>query len=80
MTDDANRETEFDVCAIQSAERERCAEDVCVYCGGRAPGWGQAIPTQNETGNWIHQKQGVQVLCKATPIWNRDAYEKAINE
>jgi hypothetical protein len=55
------------------------ARDVCMYCGGRAPGW-LAAEGPNVAGNWTHSKGpitggvGPTVLCAASSIRARLAW------
>lgn len=57
-----------------NAVRVQCAWDVCMYCGGRAPGWTTAVGP-NSAGNWTHGKIGdlkrLAVLCPASAIHAR---------
>mgnify|MGYP001580384293 CR=1 FL=1 len=62
--------------ALADAERreaERCAKDVCMYCGGRALGHLPVIGP-NQAGNYIHatpKATGEDVLCRASGIYSR---------
>lgn len=59
------------------------ARDVCMYCGGRAPGWKPA-EGPNSAGNWIHHKADTNerpsdvkrdpVLCAASSVHARLNY------
>ena len=54
-------------------EAERCAKDVCMYCGGRALGYSPVIGP-NQAGNYIHatpKATGKDVLCRASGIYSR---------
>lgn len=63
---------------IMADAAERCARDVCMYCGRRALGYGDAIGP-NQAGNWIHRSvSGTHdALCDATGIWARRSHERA---
>lgn len=62
--------------ALADAERreaDRCAKDVCMYCGGRALGYSHVIGP-NQAGNYIHatpKATGEDVLCRASGIYSR---------
>lgn len=64
-------------------ERERAlidaCKDVCMYCGKRALGYGEA-EGPNSSGNYIHRDTMVTtelrtVLCTASAIWQRIRWE-----
>ncbi len=66
-------------------ERERCKKDVCMYCSGRAIGYKRIPDGPNEAGNWTHQYMTTmrtedRVMCKASAIFAREAYELAHND
>jgi hypothetical protein len=54
---------------VRRREREACIRDVCMYCGGRAPGW-EAAEGPNLAGNWTHEHgtSDQTVLCAASSI------------
>lgn len=62
--------------ALADAERqeaERCAKDVCMYCGGRALGY-LPVSGPNQAGNHVHENSkvtGDHVLCRASGIYSR---------
>lgn len=58
------------------------ARDVCMYCGGRAPGW-KLAEGPNSAGNWTHHRQEYErpsdaksapVLCAASSVHARLAF------
>ena len=70
----------------EQALRDACG-DVCMYCGHRAPGYTDA-EGPNAAGNYVHADMIVstsvypeslerrRVLCVASSIWQRIAYER----
>ena len=60
-------------------ESERCKRDVCMYCGGRAIGYGPH-EGMNDAGNYVHRPigGGAPVLCRATPIISRGNFAAAL--
>lgn len=60
-------------------ERQKCKEDVCMYCGGRAPTHERKPVGPNAAGNWTHvTKKGADygtVLCLASAIFSRERFE-----
>lgn len=62
----------------ERALRDAC-QDVCMYCGKRALGYGEA-EGPNDAGNHIHRDTSVTtkertVLCMASAIWHRIRWE-----
>lgn len=58
---------------------QQAARDVCMYCGGRALGFGEPLGP-NGAGNWTHasaRSTGRPVLCLASSIYSRMRYERA---
>lgn len=46
------------VSKIKQAERDKCRNDVCMYCGGRALGYNRTPTGPNDAGNYIHTSNG----------------------
>lgn len=70
--------------AVRAEERERCAKDVCMYCGGCCPTHETQVEGPNSAGNYTHRpRSGYAVggggprLCNATSLWSRHRYEIA---
>jgi len=58
---------------------QQATKDVCGYCGGNFPGW-PPVEGPNAASNYVHVRDGKTVLCEASSIHSRLAFDVKFGE